>query len=213
MKKFIESGHSNLEAMAATLIIVILSIIGVICYYYILDKHDAEEILNKASHRALEISTQIQANKKMSMENFEEDRDIFIGLEKQNKSQFKIILSEIEDKTCLKMKDLARGISALQFVADDCSFLVYNNNYSTTKVPFCPAGNFVSQNKCLPCSMGDTTCGCQGDDKYADGRGGCGHYVENFTDKTLTSRLADVCCKTGYDLAINGKCFVETELY
>ena len=207
-----EFGYSKVEAIAVILIVIVFAIVSIICYYFILNSHKAEEILNKANQRAMVVASQIQNDEKITISGFSDNKNIFLGADKLNKNQLKILIKIQEEKTCEYLKNLVITHDLVQGVNDDCTELYYNINLTGTKGPVCLAGNYVEKGKCFPCAMGATDCGCLGDEPYADGKGGCGHYVENFSDTTLTNRLPDVCC-SGDQIAINGHCIKETELY
>ncbi len=201
------SGKTMAEMLAVIAIITLLAIIGIICYYLVLDKHEAEEILNKANQRAMVLSNQIQQNHPLSLNAFKEDQDHFPNTYAFiNKSQFKLFLSNIEAKTCQQIKHISSTKGVIHGVIGECEALVYNKDYSAGNSPVCAEGNYLENNICYPCEQGDRTCMCPDEVPYADGQGGCCHYVTNFTDGTLSHYIGETCCPAGYEAAIQGKC-------
>ena len=212
-KTFGESGATKLEVVAVFFIIIILAIIAILCYYLVLDKNKAENILNQANQRALVISTQIQENRPLSLGEFTEESTAFLGAQKINKSQFQLTLTQTEAKVCQQIKEITAGSALIQGTNDDCTALYYNIDLSEKKSPVCQAGNYLKDNQCTPCDIGDKTCECPENAPYADGKGACCHYVANYSDTHFSAQLDDVCCAAEFDIAIDSQCTTQNQLY
>ncbi len=212
-KKSSESGATKLEVVAVFGIVFILAVIAVISYYLALNKRAAENILNKANQRAVTVSVQIQDGKQITLNEFKDNGDIFLGGEKINKSQFKLILSKQEEEVCQQIKQMAGSYSLIQGTNEDCTALYYNIDLKVKNSPICSISSYLQDNKCLPCALGSRECECKGSNPYADGKGGCCHYVPNYTDSSFTYSLDDACCGEGFDIAINNDCADSNRLY
>lgn len=212
-KKFWEFGATKLEVVAVFFVIIILAITAILCYYLILDKNKAENILNQANQRALVVSTQIQENRPLSLSEFTEENEFFLGAQKINKSQFQLTLSQPEPKVCQQIKEIITGSALIQGTNNNCTELYYNIDLNEKKSPVCQAGNYLKDNQCTPCEAGDKTCECHENTPYADGKGGCCHYVANYSDTHFSSQLDDICCAAEFDIAIDSHCTNQNQLY
>ena len=145
MYKEKESGRSMVEMLGVLAIIGVLSVAGIAGYTTAMNKHQANQILNEASVRAIVVSTQIQRGATTPTLGEFTDNEVGgakFGTEVKNASgtadwtttdkRFSLTLTGVDEKICDQMKATVGQNSIIKAIADDCTTITYNNDLSTT---------------------------------------------------------------------------------
>ncbi len=168
MKKTNESGRSMVEMLGVLAIIGVLSVGGIAGYTTAMNKHQANQILNGASVRAIVVSTQIQRGSTAPTlgEFTEADNEVGgakFGTEVKNETGtadwtttdkcFSLTLTGVDEKVCTQMKATVGKNSVIKAIADDCTTITYHNDLPTTAI----ASDYKTEESCM--NAGKEWCG------------------------------------------------------
>ncbi|MBR6231643.1 MAG: type II secretion system protein, partial [Alphaproteobacteria bacterium] len=124
-KQKAQRGRSMVEMLGVLAVMGILSVAGVAGYGITMDKYKATDLINDANVRAADVSAQIAAGNTPNLNGF--DDDTFTGVELVGDKQFKLNVAGIKESVCNHMKTIVGTNGIIREIADDCSYLLYNN--------------------------------------------------------------------------------------
>ena len=185
-----QKGRSMLEILGVLAIIGVLSSGGVLAYNFLMNKHKANGLMEKALDEAVLISEKIR--KKNSLKISHKNRSVFSSAEKVGLSHFKISLVPVDTSVCKQLKSMLDRTSLVYDISEDCSYMLFANILGEDSVIM---SDLCAGKNCGHgfCSAG--ACICQ-DDYYGENCENAPLACQNGGSWNTTTHQCD--CPNGY---------------
>ena len=109
MKNQNETGRSLAEMLLVEIVIILLAVVAIITFQYLVDKNKASNLLYEATKQAVLVTAQLNSGKTPTLTINEEDPPLgghFASVIERKNHQFKLIVFDVDQSVCEKMKKI-----------------------------------------------------------------------------------------------------------